>query len=120
MLSERESKSLHQANEQLQTECRVLRAEHSHIVNKYTQLSTHYARLRQAHDSLRENVGLSTSIGAIGAIAVSIAGVLTDPTLKPILLWGGTATFSVAILVGLGNIFFIRDRHGPNQPDSLG
>ena len=119
ILSERESKSLHQANELLQGECRDLRIEYNHVVIKYTQLSAHYARLRQAHDSLRGNVGLSTSIVAVGATAVSFAGALTDTTLKPMLLWGGTATFIVGIVVGLWNVFFVRDRHGPSQPDSL-
>lgn len=119
VLSERESKTLHQANEQLQTECRALTAKYDDVVKKYTQLSAHYARLKQANDSLRGNVGLSTSIAAIGAIAVSIAGVIADPTWKPVLLGGGIATFSVAILVGLWNIYFVRDRHGPSQPDPL-
>lgn len=119
VLSERESTKLHEANSKLEGDCRELRDDYHSLVSKYTKLSSQYSRLKQANHTFRANSGLGAAMAAAGGIAVSVAGAITHPTVKPILLYCGIATFIYALISTFWNMFFGRDKSGPDIPEPI-
>jgi hypothetical protein len=102
-VAERENQRLKKQYDDTNKERRCLQGQVS-------RLGPENAMLRQSMHDMRVNFRFAMIVLTVGSLSVGIAGAVTDPTWKPILLYGGIAASVIGLLLGLVTSAWVRPR----------
>ena len=100
-LSERETA-------RLRDDCDRLEAQRLHLQDRLDELVPKHEAIRQAFNDSRGSFGLSALFLTLGGASISVAGAISNPSWKPILLWGGIATAGCRFLLSLSTMVWIK------------